>query len=614
MLLVFLGIMALHITTQRRRRFSTEVTPQDCLKLETEFLRQWEEMTSRSFSKPLRFMHEPGSYRSLVKWLGLRVFSFETGFLREVQFNRGQCAYLVSKLEMVVKSAVEFMNSSSPEQISASERNFKFLFWLAMDVKKFVQECCKAEWIQAVSMLIDVFEHVSSLDVGLELCLWSFKSRNRTMLGTILRRELTSISEGQDRRLLGHVNLMKNVESVLSSESISNLQVSQLATSLLEDLEAAKAKDPIPDKSDLVLLSFRDQVELLRQAEAALRSECISKVEEDQKELAVSLVERFRAAVANPVSDISHLDSMGVYRGRVERGEEIGKGSFGVVYKAKWLGMPAAEKTLPEETSGEENKGSLPGDFDQEVSILTRLSHPSIVRLLCYVKEGVKCSLVQELMDEDLAKLTEERMKRDGKNQVQRGFPFPTDEVIDIMFQIAEGMDYLHRRRVLHRDLKTQNILVKREKREGVEFVHAKVADFGISKTRERSITLHNPTKNVGTTRWMAPEIIREAGNNIDSEDGSVEYLPFRSDVFSFGMVCFHILTGEVPFIGLYPSSVKKKLLGDERPALPSNCPPCLASMIKKCWRKEPKERPSFADICRELRFMKGSLLIGRDL
>jgi hypothetical protein len=549
-----------------------------------------------------------------------------------VQFGHKQCRYLVERLETAVQSARHSMHLfiskpvSRSEQVSVSEqvssmddrkftRKWKFLIRLAMDVKSFVQECCKKEyWIQAACILMNAFEHVASLSTDLDICIWSFEGTGRIMLETALRKKLTRISDAQDRRLDAHVKLMKKAEATLQKlKSISTLEERQLAISLLGELEENLCNNTaIPDQPDeLADLSFRDEVDLLKKVEAALGSYSISDPEERQ--LATSLVERYRAAVGSPIpGEPVHSDFMKVHDSsaclnRDLENRWLGNGAFGEVNKVKWLGISAAEKTLPEG-----NEGELPIGFVQEVSILARLSHPSIVRLLCYVNEGLKCSVVLELMDRDLTGLIKEmELNKNGEP------PFSIDEVIDIMLQTAEGMDYLHRRRVLHRDLKSQNILVKREKLEAVdaEFIRAKVADFGISKTKERSITLHHPTWNQGTTRWMAPELInlnrqKNAGNNDNEDDGFAKY-PFRSDVFSFGMVCFEILTGDMPFANLTPNEVKNRLLEGDRPPLPAGCPSYLACMIKMCWRAKPEERPSFAEICRELRVMKGSLLMG---
>jgi serine/threonine protein kinase len=77
-----------------------------------------------------------------------------------------------------------------------------------------------------------------------------------------------------------------------------------------------------------------------------------------------------------------------------------------------------------------------------------------------------------------------------------------------MMLQIGQGMLYLHENRVVHRDLKAQNILVKSRKDGDTTYLYAKVADFGLSKTKEKSSSYSNLTSNIGTTRWMAPKLM----------------------------------------------------------------------------------------------------------
>lgn len=606
---------------------STGGAPKQYLQLAKEFLRKSQERTSGKHSNGPKFNHK-------------------------------QCLYLVRKLETAVQSAMDCMNLPSPNHIPLSMINWKLLVRLAMDVEIFVQNCCKDEWIQAASMSMNAFEHVASLDSHLELCIWSNRDRKRNKLESALRRELTSISDYQERRLtrsqsLDLFKLLNKMETALNLDSISNLEERQCATSLLERLKAAMDENPIPEIPDLAKLSLLDQEELLRKVEAALNSEHISnpehhqlatslrgrlkiavsnrtphtpnlallsflKVEDgrlDQEkssgtdlqkcQLLTSLLERLKAAVAKPIpdeTDSAQLEFRKVDFKSLKREEILGKGSAAIVYRVKWLGVYAAEKKF--------HPGYFP-HFNAEVLTLAKLSHPNIVPLLCYTERGSEHSMVIELMDKNLTELIEERLKPENTR-----FPFSTDESVDIILQIAEGMDYLHRERILHRDLKSENILVKCVKLNGVEFLYAKVADFNISKTKDQSITLSHPTWNRGTNRWMAPEVIRfgpPASENIG--DWYPDWNAYKCDVYSFSMVCYEILTGHVPFLNDFPNVMKKKVLQDERPPFLPNCsPPCLRSMIQKCWRPEPMERPSFAEICRELRFMKGSLLIGRDL
>ena len=279
----------------------------------------------------------------------------------------------------------------------------------------------------------------------------------------------------------------------------------------------------------------------------------------------------------------------------------VGSGASGTIHKAKWLGVEVANKSF---------HGPGNPDFQQEVSILAGLNHPNIVSLFWCTSDEHKCHIIMELMDKDLNTLMEERLasrtggkhlgpltisetlkmkerldSRTSKNHP----PFTISETLDICLQVAEGLLFLHDRYIVHRDIKSYNILMKLVKttlkttNEDIVSEHmlAKVADFGLSRTKERSVTYSNQTENVGTTRWMAPEVIKLGGCDgtlgATEDDDAVSITskhPFQSDVYSFGMVCYEILTGRVPFSTVgSPKEVKKMVLRGLRPQLPEHCP-----------------------------------------
>lgn len=292
--------------------------------------------------------------------------------------------------------------------------------------------------------------------------------------------------------------------------------------------------------------------------------------------------------------------------GRLIVKEILGKGTAGTVHKVMWLGAEFAMKTF---------YGSNNPDFNKEVSILSRLSHPNIISLLCSKSDKRRCSIVMELMDEDLFSLMHSRLEGGDQDS-----PFTMFGAVDIMLQVAEGMRYLHERRIVHRDLKSLNILVSRVKALELEteYVIAKVADFGLSRTKESSETYSNQTPNMGTTRWMAPEMMKIRNLVSESLESQAETsnnepnlkFPYKSDVYSFAMVCYEILTGEVPFSSLRATeNLKKKVLEGARPQLPLKCPKELKNLIERCWRPDESERPSFSEICEELRYIKFLLL-----
>lgn len=278
----------------------------------------------------------------------------------------------------------------------------------------------------------------------------------------------------------------------------------------------------------------------------------------------------------------------------------VGVGSGGTaVYKSKWLDKSVAVKSLP---GGLDNL-----DFKNEVSMLARLSHPHIVPMFYYATDSrCGCYIVMELMEKDLFQLMKERM-RDRTLDC----PFSIPEAVDFMLQVAEGVCYLHRNNVVHRDLKSQNILVNIARHMRQEHVYVKVADFGLSKVKEKTV-YPELTKNQGTSRWMAPEMM--APKDMPGFQAVNQYNPFKCDVYSFAMVCYEILTGKLPFDTTHNNTdVRKMVLKGLRPPLPNLRPEMatLISLIKACWEHHASIRPDFNSVCATLKNIKFSLMTG---
>jgi len=114
-----------------------------------------------------------------------------------------------------------------------------------------------------------------------------------------------------------------------------------------------------------------------------------------------------------------------------------------------------------------------------------------------------------------------------------------------------------------------------------------------------------------GTTRWMAPELFSDSkDHNVgpNSSSDSLNY-HFKVDVYSFGMVCYEILTGCVPFFNFEMMDLRKRIKDGERPDLPK-CPEQLSTLVEACYHPDPKARPSFPGICVELRHIMCSLMV----
>jgi serine/threonine protein kinase len=272
----------------------------------------------------------------------------------------------------------------------------------------------------------------------------------------------------------------------------------------------------------------------------------------------------------------------------------LGVGSFGSVVETEWLGQKHAKKVFSD---------ARHQSFKTESEVLAGLSHPHLLRIVGSSVNGtqnLKYALGMELMQEDLSDFLKATM-------------VTSLTALDLMLQVARGLKYLHSRRIVHRDLKSANILVASltGAPELGPCLNAKLADFGLSKTKNYSTS--SQTLDQGTRQWMAPELfsIQDEIDNGSMERPGPRAHPFKADVYSFAIVCSEILTKKEPFADVRRGDLLNHIRGGLRPELPDGCPRRLASLIKRCWEFEPLSRPDFPDICRELRYIQGLLLTG---
>jgi len=133
------------------------------------------------------------------------------------------------------------------------------------------------------------------------------------------------------------------------------------------------------------------------------------------------------------------------------------------------------------------------------------------------------------------------------------------------------------------------NILVKYNEHD--KHVYAKVADFGLSKIKELSCTYSNLPMDLGTTRWMAPELFGDSNDHNVGPSSSSESLKyhFKVDVYSFGMVCYEILTKHVPFFNFESMDLQKRIKDGLRPNMPEQCPEQLSTLVQACYHPDLK-------------------------
>ncbi|KAG9448390.1 hypothetical protein H6P81_014518 [Aristolochia fimbriata] len=243
-----------------------------------------------------------------------------------------------------------------------------------------------------------------------------------------------------------------------------------------------------------------------------------------------------------------------------------------------------------------------------EISLLSSISHPHVMHFLCGFSDEEKkeCFLVMEMMNKDLNSLIKEICGP------RRRIPFSLPVAVDIMLQIARGMEYLHSRKLCHGNLNTSNILVNARNSSSDGYFHVKVSGFGLASVKNcPSRTSPNQTA-ANPFIWYAPEVLLELEQ---SGNPCISKYTEKADVYSFGMVCFELLMGKVPFEDshLQGDKVSRNVRAGERPLFPYPTPKYLSSITKRCWQADPANRPNFSSVCRILRYIKRFLLMNPD-
>ena len=267
------------------------------------------------------------------------------------------------------------------------------------------------------------------------------------------------------------------------------------------------------------------------------------------------------AELANIFSDVPECH---IERTDFKIEAQIGKGSSGVVYEAVQIstGLKVAVKQLD---SVNLNKYEL-ASFKREVTALSTLQHKYLIKFIGATLASPYWIITQFMPGKSLfARLREP-------------FGLTPIQLTRIAYQVAEGMAYLHSKNMIHRDLKTLNILLD-------EDLSPRICDFGI--TREIGEKM---TGLVGTLNYMAPEVIGRNQYNL------------KADVFSFGMMLWEMLNQDIPFSSLDQINTGRAILNGQRPPISKMAPKSLQTLIKDCWQADKDARPSFDDIIERMR------------
>jgi len=247
--------------------------------------------------------------------------------------------------------------------------------------------------------------------------------------------------------------------------------------------------------------------------------------------------------------------------------EELGRGSFGVVYKGKWRYVPVAIKHVKIAS-----KDYLE-DLHHEAMVLLELRpHPNVYGILgvCWEKDHYA------IITEYLAGGSLDKFLQNNE--------CTTNEILHILLDVAMGVAHLHTEQIVHRDIAARNVLLTGEVPR-----RAKIGDFGFAKILEKYQNNYVEAFG-GAVRWMPPEALKYNTFSI------------HSDSWSFGILCYECFSKSPPFSGWSLNSLVVEIGTNYlTPTFPANSPNCIQELAQSCWAREPTERPTFHDIVQKI-------------
>eukprot|EP00029_Vermamoeba_vermiformis_P009625 TRINITY_DN4868_c0_g1_i1.p1 TRINITY_DN4868_c0_g1~~TRINITY_DN4868_c0_g1_i1.p1 ORF type:complete len:708 (+),score=31.08 TRINITY_DN4868_c0_g1_i1:1542-3665(+) len=266
------------------------------------------------------------------------------------------------------------------------------------------------------------------------------------------------------------------------------------------------------------------------------------------------------------MSSVSTIDNvsnkMKIPSSSLQMTKEIGAGSYGKVFLGLWQGARVAIKVCA-------TMGDTTAFFEEAALTIELPPHPNVVQTFGISVDGpLPCIVLEYCGGGSL-----------DKKLFDQDTNYSLAERINMIKGIARGLLHLHKHNIIHRDLAARNILLAKSG-------DPKISDFGMSRLLKEETQKGQTNSNVGPIRWMAPESLREKSYST------------KSDVWSFGIFAYEVLSGSEPHTDMDPFEVAIKIKNDSyHPVLPNDWNVELRNLLISCWQPLPASRPSMEQV-----------------
>ncbi|XP_022412091.1 serine/threonine-protein kinase A-Raf isoform X5 [Delphinapterus leucas] len=261
--------------------------------------------------------------------------------------------------------------------------------------------------------------------------------------------------------------------------------------------------------------------------------------------------------------------------------KRIGTGSFGTVFRGRWHGDVAVKVLKVAQPTAEQAQA-----FKNEMQVLRKTRHVNILLFMGFMTRPGFAIITQWCEGSSLYHHLHVADTR-----------FDMVQLIDVARQTAQGMDYLHAKNIIHRDLKSNNIFLH-------EGLTVKIGDFGLATVKTRWSGAQPLEQPSGSVLWMAAEVIRMQDPNPYS---------FQSDVYAYGVVLYELMTGSLPYSHIGSRDqiifmVGRGYLSPDLSKISSNCPKAMRRLLSDCLKFQREERPLFPQILATIELLQRSL------